>query len=127
MYAGFNMVYFLAALQNVDRSLEEAAAIDGAGPVARFFYVTVPAIIPVGSFVVLLSIIGSMQLFELPWVLMKGEQIPDQATTVVTYLFQTGFEKYDLGYASAIGWVLALVLMAVAVVQRLVLRDGEGA
>ncbi len=123
MYAGFNMIYFLAALQNVDRELTEAASIDGAGPLRRFLAVTVPAIAPVGGFVVLLSIIGSLQLFELPYILLAGSGPDNKGLTIVTYLYQSGFETGDLGYASAIGWVLALILGAFAVGQRLLARE----
>jgi ABC-type sugar transport system permease subunit len=126
MYVGFNMVYFLAALQNVDRSIEEAAIVDGAGPWQRFRHVTIPAIRPVAGFVVLLSIIGSFQLFELPFVLLNNTAGPDnRGLTIVMYLYQTGFEIGDLGYASAIGWSLAILLMILAVALRRVLKRYE--
>ncbi|MCL4222148.1 MAG: sugar ABC transporter permease [Phycisphaerales bacterium] len=124
MYVGFNMIYFLAALQNVERSLVEAASVDGAGPWARFRHVTVPAIRPVGSFVVLLSIIGSLQLFELPYVMLAATSGPqNRGLTIVMYLYQSGFEVGDLGYASAIGWVLGLILVAVAALQVRLTRE----
>ena len=119
MYVGFNMVYFLAALQNVDRAQVEAAVLDGAGPFRRFVAVTLPAIKPVAGFVVLLSVIGSLQLFELPYLLLNGGGPDNKGLTIVTYLYQTGFELGDLGYASAIGWVLALMLIGATIVQRL--------
>lgn len=125
MYVGFNMVYFLAALQNVSRELDEAAMIDGAGPWQRFLNVTLPAIAPVGGFVVLLSIIGSFQLFELPWIMFQGPGYDNRALTVVMYLFQAGFEVGDLGYASAVGWVLAAVLIVATLAQRLLSRGQE--
>jgi ABC-type sugar transport system permease subunit len=118
MYVGFNMVYFLAALQNVSKELLEAAEIDGAGAWSRFINITLPAISPVGSFVVLLSLIGGFQLFELPYILLGGAGPNSQGLTIVMYLFQTGFETSDLGYASAIGWVLALLLIVFAIGQR---------
>lgn len=125
-YVGFNMVYFLAALQNVSRDLVEAATIDGAGPWSRFVNVVVPAIRPVGTFVVLLSVVGSFQLFELPYVLLNSSAGPDnQGLTLVMYLYQRGFEAGDLGYASAVGWVIAIALMALAVLQRRLARDEE--
>jgi ABC-type sugar transport system permease subunit len=125
-FIGFNMIYFLAALQNVSRDLSEAAMVDGAGPWPRFMNVTVPAIRPVASFVVLLSLIGSFQLFELAWVLLNNSGGPnDQGLTVVMYLYQKGFISFDLGYASAIGWVLAALLMVFAVIQHRVGRLGE--
>lgn len=118
-WVGFNMVYFLAALQNVPRDLIEAATIDGAGETGRFVHVTIPSIRPVGGFVVLLSLIGSFQLFELPWVMLNGQGGPNnEGLTVVMYLFQAGFQTGDLGYASAIAWLLAIVLVLVTIVMR---------
>jgi ABC-type sugar transport system permease subunit len=129
MYVGFNMVYFLAALQNVDRSLTEAAVIDGASPSQRFFHVTLPSIRPVATFVVLLSVIGSVQLFELPYIIFGqtpfgGSGPENRALTLVMYLYQQAFESGDLGYASAIGWVIAVFLFAVGLGQ-LALTRGE--
>ncbi len=126
MYVGYNMVYFLAALQNIDKSLVEACAVDGAGPIRRFWNVTVPSIRPVGSFVVLLSIIGSLQLFELPYIILEQSGGPqNRGLTIVMYLYQSGFESGDLGYASAIGWVLALMLIALALGQIWIMRREE--
>ncbi len=118
-YIGFNMVYFLGALQNVRKELMEAATIDGAGAWRRFVHVIVPQIKPVASFVVLLSIVGSFQVFELPYVLLNGTAGPDnQGLTIVMYLYQMGFDQGDLGYASAVGWVLAMLLVVFTLVQR---------
>lgn len=118
-YMGFNMVYFLAALQNVPNDLREAASLDGAGRWHTFRHVVIPAIRPVGVFVVLLSIVGSFQLFELPYILFAGAGGPDnRGLSLVMYLYQTGFQTGDLGYASAIGWMMALVLGACAILQR---------
>jgi ABC-type sugar transport system permease subunit len=126
LYAGFNMIYFLAALQNVSRELIEAASIDGAGPWLRFRHIVLPEIRPVATFVVLLSVIGSFQLFELPWVLLDNTAGPDdRGLTVVMYLYQTGFLVGDLGYASAIGWVLGLILAGVAIIQIRMNRTAE--
>ena len=128
MYVGFNMVYFLAALQNVRRDLVEAAMIDGAGPWQRFLNVTVPAIKPVGTFVVLLSIVGSFQLFELPWVMFpttNGSGYNNNTLTVVMYLYKTGFDSGDLGYASTIGWALTIILVVFALAQLMIARHEE--
>lgn len=127
MYVGFNMVYFLAALQNVSRDLVEAAIVDGANAWHRFLHVTIPAIRPVASFVILLSIIGSFQLFELPWILLNSGGGPEnRGLTIVMYLYQTGFQTGDLGYASAIGWVLAIILAIFAIAQRKLAGTEEG-
>jgi ABC-type sugar transport system permease subunit len=122
LYVGFNMVYFLAALQNVDRSLEEAAMLDGASRAQRFAHVTIPAIRPVALFVVLLSVIGSVQLFELPYIIYGQTDLgasgpQDRALTLVMYLYRQAFEAGDLGYASAIGWMIAVFLFAIAAGQ----------
>jgi len=123
MYVGFNMVYFLAALQSVNQDAIDAANIDGANAFQRFFYVTLPEIRPVLGFVVLLSVIGSLQLFELPFVLLGGPGPERSGLTLVMYLYQNGFERSDLGFASAIGWTLAILLMGLALIQRRLSRN----
>jgi ABC-type sugar transport system permease subunit len=127
LYVGFNMIYFLAALQNVPEELMEAAALDGAGPWHRFRHIVLPEILPIATFVVLMSLIGSLQLFELPYVLLNGTSGPEnRGLTIVMYLYNTGFVSGDLGYASAIGWVLAFFMGAFAIVQkRFSKRDDE--
>lgn len=126
LYVGFNMIYFLAALQNVDKSLLEAAEIDGAGPLSRLWHVIIPAVRPVATFVVLLSMIGSLQLFELPYILLEGSGGPNNdGLTIVMYLYQNGFELGDLGYASAVGWALALMLIGLALIQIWMVRREE--
>src|SRR5690606_448076 len=123
LYAGFNMIYFLAALQNVSRELLEAAHLDGAGPWARFRHVVLPQIQSVAGFVLLLAVIGSFQIFELPWVMLNNSAGPDnRGLTIVMYLYQTGFLTGDLGYASAIGWLLGLILAGIAMIQLRAVR-----
>lgn len=117
---GFNMIYFLAALQSIETDCLEAADVDGANAWQKFVHVILPGIAPVTGFVLLLSLIGSFQLFELPFILLGGPGPENRGLTVVMYLYQYGFEIGDLGYASAIGWTLALVLMGFAIVQRLI-------
>lgn len=118
MYVGFNMVYFLAALQNVDRDLYDAAQVDGAGMFRRFWHITLPGIWPVAVFVIVLSTIGSFQLFELPFVMLGNTGGPENAgLTIVMYLYNNGFITGDLGYASAIGWTLALGVLIISLIQ----------
>ena len=118
LYVGFNMIYFLAALQSVDQDLYDAAAVDGAGAWQRFWHITLPGIKPVAVFVVVLSTIGSFQLFELPYLLLQQTSGPDNAgLTVVMYLYQRGFDAGDLGFASVVGWTLVLMVFALAVTQ----------
>jgi ABC-type sugar transport system permease subunit len=129
LYTGFNMVYFLAALQSVDTELYEAATIDGAGRWSQFRHVTLPGIKPVLIFVVVLSTIGSFQLFELAYLLLGNGSGPDQAgLTIVMYLYQNGFLGGDLGYASAIGWTLAAMVLVLSLIQLRITGVGrEGA
>jgi ABC-type sugar transport system permease subunit len=97
----------------------------------RFFHVTLPAIRPVATFVVLLSIIGSVQLFELPFIIFGqtaygGAGPENRALTLVMYLYQQAFETGDLGYASAIGWMIAVFLFAVGLSQLALVRKEPG-
>jgi len=118
MYVGFNMIYFLAALQAVDRDLYDAAKVDGANAFRQFLHVTLPGIRPVAVFVMVLSTIGSFQLFELPFVMLGNGAGPDNAgLTIVMYLYTNGFVTGDLGYASTIGWSLALGVLIISLVQ----------
>jgi ABC-type sugar transport system permease subunit len=118
MYVGFNMIYFLAALQAVDRELYEAATVDGANSWQQFLAVTLPGIRPVAIFVLITSTIGSFQLFELPYIMLNNGSGPNQAgLTIVMYLYNSGFVTGDLGYASAVGWTLALGVLIISLAQ----------
>ena len=117
MSIGYNMIYFLAALQNVDQELYEAAQVDGAGPWARFRAVTMPAIAPVMAFVLVTMTVGSFQLYELPRTLLGGGGPDNRGLTIIMYLFNNGLLAGDLGYASAVGWTLALMLAIVSLIQ----------
>jgi ABC-type sugar transport system permease subunit len=118
MYVGFNMIYFLAALQAVDRELYEAAEVDGANGWHQFWAVTLPGIKPVAVFVLVTATIGSFQLFELPWILLNQTPGPNKSgLTIVMHLYRQGFVTGDLGYASAIGWTLAFGVLLISLVQ----------
>ena len=120
---GFGMIYFLAALQAVDRELYEAAEVDGATPWQKFWQVTVPGIRPMLVFMLIVGTIMSFQLFELPWVLFQSSAGPgSRGLTIVMFLYQQGFETGDLGYAAAIGWALVLILSFVAAAQIRITR-----
>jgi ABC-type sugar transport system permease subunit len=117
MYAGYNMIYFLAALQAVDKDLHEAALVDGANAWHRFLAVTLPAIMPVVTFVLVTATIGSFQLYELPQSLLGGGGPGNRGLTIIMYLFNNGLLPGDLGYASAVGWTLAVMLALVSLIQ----------
>ncbi|MFJ8952938.1 carbohydrate ABC transporter permease [Streptomyces sp. NPDC102381] len=127
-FFGFHMMLYLAGLQGIPAELHEAARIDGAGAWQRFRHVTLPLLGPTIRISVFLSIIGAIQLFDLVWVTSQGG--PDHASeTMAITLFQFGFKRYQIGYASAISIALFLISLVFALAyQRLVLRrDTEGA
>jgi len=123
---GFGMVYLLAALQAVEPALRDAAAVDGAGAVDRFRHVTLPAIRPVLSFLVLAGCVSGFQLFELPYVLLQGPGPGLAGLTVVEYLYAVGFGQGNLGYASAVGWALVGITLVAAAPQWRAGRDATG-
>ena len=113
---GFTMVILLAALQGIPEVTYEAAAIDGAGPWARFRYVTLPSLRQALLFSSVISVIASLQLFDQVYVMTGGGPL-FHTETLVTYMYKVGFQDYRSGYAAALAWVLFLLIMAVSVVQ----------
>lgn len=123
MYVGLNSIYFLAALQNVDKSLMEAAKLDGCGHFKSFWHVTLPSIKPVAVYVVVMSTIGSFQLFELPYALLGGSGPENSGLTMVGYLNNHAFVAGDLGTGAAVGWILTLIIFVVSLAQIRASRD----
>ena len=119
--AGFNMLYFLAGLQGIRGELYEAADVDGASWWQSFVNVTLPGLKPITIFVVIISIINSLQLFDVPFVLLDGEGPGGHGRTIVMYLYQK-FETSELGLACATGWTLAVLIFAVTMVQLHLMR-----
>ena len=115
------MIIFLAGLKGISREYYEAAQIDGAGRWAQFRYVTVPQLSPVTFLVVILSMIGSFQVFDYAYVLTQGGPV-DATRTIVYYLFQNGFQWFNMGYAAAIAYILFIMTLVVTAVQFLVQR-----
>lgn len=115
---GYNMVILMAGLQAISPHYYEAAAMDGAGPVRQFFSITIPLLSPSLFFVTVLSVIGSLQTFDLVYV-MIGQTNPalPQTRTVVYLFYQKAFIENDRGYAAALAFILLLVIMAVTAVQ----------
>lgn len=128
MHIGFQMVYFLAAIQSIEADLYEAAQVDGANAWHQFLAVTLPGIRPVATFVLITATIGSFQLFELPFIMLGQSPGPKNAgLTIVMYLYQNGFVQGDLGFASAIGWTLALGILMISLVQARLTGVWKGA
>ncbi|OXM53394.1 ABC transporter permease [Amycolatopsis thailandensis] len=121
-WTGYNALIVLAAMQAIPKELHEAAVIDGAGPARRFRSITLPLLKPTLIFVTITSTIGGLQIFTEPKLFdaMPGSNnggSSNQFQTVTLYLYQTAFENYELGYASAIAWVLFLIIVLIALVN----------
>jgi multiple sugar transport system permease protein len=116
---GSNIILILAGLQSVPSTLHEAAEIDGANWHQRFFKITLPMLSPTLFMVVILSIIGSFQVFDTVLTLTKGG--PGNATLVVVYyIYRTAFENFNMGYASAMAFVLFAIILIVTIFQWLI-------
>jgi len=118
---GFNIILFTAALCNIDRSYYEAAEIDGAGTFSEFFKITLPMISPTTFFILVLGLIGGLQDFT-RFQIMGGDSggPGESGLTVVLYLWQMGMKyvtSYGMGYASAVAWILALIIVAITVLN----------
>jgi multiple sugar transport system permease protein len=121
---GFYVLLYLAALQNVPNELYEAAKVDGAGAVRRFFSVTVPGVRPATTLVVIAATITGANFFTEPY-LLTGRGGPNGASmSPVLLMYQEGIEQGHAGYAAAIGILLAVVVMGVSLVNRFVLERG---
>ena len=113
---GVNMVLFTAGLGGIPRQYYEAAELDGAGRWARFWHITVPLLSPTTLFVLVLSMIGSFQVFDMVFVLTRGG--PLGATKVlVYYLYEHAFKFFNMGYASAVAYLLFALLLVLTLVQ----------
>jgi multiple sugar transport system permease protein len=108
---GAPMVIFLAGLKQIPQDLYDAASVDGAGVVSRFFRITIPLLTPIIFFNFVMQIIGSFQAFTSAYVVSGGEGGPADSTLFYTlYLYQEGFTNFQMGYASAMAWVLLLII-----------------
>lgn len=117
-YVGINALYFMAGLQNIPVEVNEAAVIDGATRWQLFRYVTLPLLRPVLIFVMTFAIIGSYNLFGEPAVLVGVEGGPSNSGLFMTmYLYLNGFRFLKFGYASAIGYALALIIIVLTLIQ----------
>jgi multiple sugar transport system permease protein len=122
--SGTFMLLFLAALQNISQEVQEAAAIDGAGPIRTFFSVTLPLLKPTVFTVLTLGLIGTWQVFD--QVYLTGGGDPGKTTLTPAYLaYQSSFEDLDWGEGTAISFLLFVIIVIFTLVQRWVLRDRD--
>ena len=119
---GFFILLYLAALQNVPKELYEAADVDGASTMAKFWSVTVPGVRPATALVVILATITGMNLFTEPYLLTNGGGPNGASVTPVFYMYQKGIEQGQAGYAAAIGMILLFITLLIALIQRRLLE-----
>jgi multiple sugar transport system permease protein len=113
---GYNIVVFMAGLTAINSDLYEAAVIDGAGALAKFFKITVPMVSPTTFFLVIMGIINSFKVFDQVQVLTQGG--PGTSTTVLAlYIYREAFQFYDMGLASAAAWAMFLIIFIVTIIQ----------
>lgn len=113
---GYYMVLFLAGLQSIPDYLYEAAELDGAGPISKFFNITVPMLSPVLFFTTIIGVINSFKVFDLIYVLTGGG--PGRSTHVLVYdIYNTAFKQFEYGYASAMAYVLFLLILVISIIQ----------
>jgi multiple sugar transport system permease protein len=120
---GFNMVIYLAALQSIPRMYYEAAAIDGANAWHTFRRIIVPLLIPTTLFLIITSLIDAFQIFDLVYIMTAGG--PLRSTDVIGYyLYRYGFRYHELGFASAIAYVMFILIFVVTILQFRITRGG---
>jgi multiple sugar transport system permease protein len=114
-YLGWNVVLYLSALQVIDNDLYEAARLDGAGEWQQFRHIALPLLKPMMYFAVTLTIIGNLQLFEEPFILVEQDSgVALSAMTTAIFMYRTAFSDGDFGTASAISWLLFFIIVAVS-------------
>jgi len=120
-WTGYLAIYFLAGLQSISEELLEAAAIDGANAIQRFFHITLPMLRPVILFVSIIVLIGSIQIFDDPQILTLGGPA-NASLSVVQYLYTRGIQRLEYGYASSVGAFLFVVIFTLSLLQFWVFR-----
>lgn len=127
-YLGWNLVLYLSALQTIDNELYEAATLDGAKLWQQFRYVTLPLLRPMMFFAVSLTIIGSLQLFEEPFILVDAEKgVSHSVMTSAIFMYRQAFSDGDFGTASAVSWLLFFIIAVLTWLNaRLFGRDAQG-
>lgn len=115
-YTGYNMLFFLAGLQGIPAELYDAAATDGASPLRQFVHITLPLLNPTMFFVLVTNVIGSFQVFDTLYVMTGGG--PAGSTEVLNFrIFQTAFQQFDFGYASAMAMLLFALILLITLLQ----------
>lgn len=121
---GNYMLIFLSGLQDIPENLHEAAKIDGASKVQIFFRITLPLIKPTFFFNLVISVIGTLQVFDQAYIISGGNGGPlNKTMTVVLYLYNKGFKEFEMGYASAIAFVLFAIIFTLTLIQKKIFSE----
>lgn len=115
-WTGYNTVIVLAGLQQIDEGLYEAADIEGASPITKFFRITIPLLKPVLLFITIMSTIGTIQIFAEPTILTTGGP-GNETLTPIMYLYEYGFNSFKFGYASAVAYIITTIVFVISVIQ----------
>lgn len=123
--APFFMIIYLAALQDIPDSLYEAAELDGANALQKFWHITIPWLKPVTSFVIVMGLIGTFQLFDQSYIFSGGSGGPNNSTlTIVLLIYQYAFKNLGtMGYAAALAFILAIIILIATLLQRKLSRE----
>jgi arabinosaccharide transport system permease protein len=116
-WTGVNIIYFLAGLQAIPTELYESADIDGANSLQKFLKITIPSLKPVIIFVITISVFGGFSMFTESFAYWTSRSPGDIGLTLVSYIYQTGFNNNNFGFAAAIGVTLLLIIMVINVIQ----------
>lgn len=116
-FFGYHMILYIAGLQNIPAELEEAAAIDGCGRLQTLRYITIPLLGSTIRLTIYLSVLGSLQFFDLIWVMTTGGPV-NASDTMATYLYKFGFQRFQLGYGSAIAVIMFLICFGFSLVYQ---------
>lgn len=115
---GYNAIILLSGLQGISTSYYEAADLDGANGVQKFFNITLPLLSPTMFFVLVISLINALQVFDLIFIMMnKADALLDSTRTVVYNIWENGFKYFNMGYASAEAWLLFILILAITAIQ----------
>lgn len=124
---GYNMIIFLAGLQTIPQGMYEAAEIDGAGFWCKFRHVTIPLLKPTIVFVTMMSFIFSFQVFEQVYIMTSGQGgiggVLNSALTIVAYLYDRGFQKFQMGYASALAYIVFTLIFLLTMINKRLMKS----
>jgi len=121
---GYNMIIFIAGLQNIPDELYEAARIDGANARQQFLYITIPMLAPTTLFISIITMIGYFQLFAEPYVMTQGGPL-NSTLSIVLLMYQQGFRWWNMGYSASLAFVLFVIILIGSLIQFRLQKRGE--